>query len=143
MANKKSRKKLYIIGGVGLVIAVLAAVNLTRSSEKSTKVKTAKAKSGKIVSLVNATGKVQPRTEVKISANVSGEIVAMPVVEGQRVSKGDLLLQIDARTYEASLRSSEAGYEAAKANLSFEEASAREAELNYTRMKTLFEKNLA
>lgn len=143
MANKKSRKKLYIIGGIVLVIAILAVVNLTRSSEKSTKVKTAKAKQGKIVSLVNATGKVQPRTEVKISANVSGEIVAMPVVEGQRVSKGDLLVQIDARTYEASLRSSEAGYEAAKANLSFEEASAREAELNYTRMKTLFEKNLA
>jgi HlyD family secretion protein len=143
VANKKSRKKLYIIGGIVLVVAILAVVNLTRSSEKSTKVKTAKAKSGKIVSLVNATGKVQPRTEVKISANVSGEIVAMPVIEGQRVSKGDLLVQIDARTYEAQMRSSEAGYEAAKANLSYEQASALEAEQTYTRVKTLFEKGLA
>lgn len=143
MANKKSRKKLYIIGGIVLVVAILAVVNLTRSSEKSTKVKTAKAKSGKIVSLVSATGKVQPRTEVKISANVSGEIVAMPVVEGQRVAKGDLLVQIDARTYEAQMRSSEAGYEAAKANLAYEQASALEAEQTYTRVKTLFEKGLA
>lgn len=143
MANNKSRKKLYIIGGIVVLAAILAIVNLTRSSEKTTKVKIATAKQGKIVSLVNATGRVKPRTEVKISANVSGEIVAMPVVEGQRVSKGDLLVQIDARTYEAQLRSSEAGYEAAKANLAFEEASAREAEVNYTRARALLEKNLA
>lgn len=141
--NKKSRKKLYIIGGIVLVAAILVVVNLTRSSEKAEKVKTAKAKQGKIVSLVNATGKVQPRTEVKISANVSGEIVSMPVIEGQRVTKGDLLIQIDARTYEAQLRSSEAGYEAAKANLAYEQASAREAELTYNRIKALFDKNLA
>ena len=141
--NKKSRKKLYIIGGIVLVAAILVVANLTRSSEKAEKVKTAKAKLGRIVSLVNATGKVQPRTEVKISANVSGEIVSMPVVEGQRVTKGDLLIQIDARTYEAQLRSSEAGYEAAKANLAYEQASAREAELTYNRIKALFDKNLA
>lgn len=141
--NKKSRTKYYIIGGIVLVVAILAVANFTRSSEKTLKVKTAKAKQGRIVSLVNATGKVQPRTEVKISANVSGEIVNMPVIEGQRVSKGDLLIQIDARTYEAQLRSSEAGYEAAKANLAFEQASAREAELTYNRVKTLFDKNLA
>ncbi len=141
--NKKSRKKLYIIGGIVLVAAILVVANLTRSSEKAEKVKTAKAKQGRIVSLVNATGKVQPRTEVKISANVSGEIVSMPVIEGQRVAKGDLLIQIDARTYEAQLRSSEAGYEAAKANLAYEQASAREAELTYNRIKALFDKNLA
>ncbi len=143
VASKKSRKKLYIIGGVLLVVAVLVVVNLTRSSEKTIKVKTGRAKQGRIVSLVNATGKVQPRTEVKISANVSGEIVAMPVIEGQQVAKGDLLLHIDARTYEAQMRSSEAGYEAAKANLAYEEASAREAEQTYARVKALFEKNLA
>lgn len=143
MAAKKSRKKLFIILGAVAVVALLVIVNLTRSSEKTITVKTAKAKRGKIVSLVNATGKVKPRTEVKISANVSGEIVNMPVVEGQRVSKGDLLVQIDARTYEAQLRSSDAGYEAAKANLAYEEASAREAEQTYSRVKALFEKNLA
>lgn len=143
MAVKKSRKKLYIIGGIVLVAALLIVANLTRSSEATTKVKTAKAKSGRIISLVNATGKVQPRTEVKISANVSGEIVAMPVVEGQRVSKGDLLVQIDARTYEAQMRSSEAGYEAAKANLAYEQASALEAEQTYNRVKSLFDKGLA
>lgn len=143
MAVKKSRKKLYIIGAAVLVVAILVVANLTRSSEKVIKVKTAKAKSGRIVSLVNATGKVQPRTEVKISANVSGEIVAMNVIEGQRVSKGDLLVQIDARTYEAQMRSSEAGYEAAKANLAYERASALEAEQTYNRVKSLFDKGLA
>lgn len=142
MANKKSRRKFYIIGAAVLVVVILVVANLTRSSEKTQKVTTAKAKQGRIVSLVNATGKVQPRTEVKISANVSGVVVSMPVVEGQRVSKGDLLIQIDPRTYEALLRSSEAGYEAAKANVAVEAASAREAELTYNRVKALAEKKL-
>ncbi len=143
MAIKKGRKKYFIIGGIAVAVILLIVANFTRSSEKSFKVKTAKAQKGRIVSLVNATGKVQPRTEVKISANVSGEIVHMPVVEGQRVAKGDLLAQIDARTYEAQLRSAAAGYEAAKANLAYDEASAREAELTYNRVKALFEKGLA
>lgn len=143
MNKKRSRKKWYIIGAAVLVLAALVVVNLTRSSEKTTKVKTAKAKQGKLVSLVSATGKVKPRVEVKISANVSGEIVNMPVVEGQHVNKGDLLVQIDSRQYDARMRQTEAGYDAAEANARLQESSAKQAELTYNRSKSLHEKNLA
>ncbi len=143
MNKKRSRKKWYIIGAAALVLATLVVVNLTRSSEKTTKVKTAKAKQGKLVSLVSATGKVKPRVEVKISANVSGEIMNMPVVEGQRVNKGDLLVQIDSRQYDARVRQAEAGFEAAQANARLQESSAKQAELTYNRTRSLSEKNLA
>lgn len=140
--TKKGKKKLFIIGGAVLVIAVLVIVNLTRSSGKTTKVTTAKVKQGKLVSLVTASGKVKPRTEVKISANVSGEIVGLPVVEGQRVKKGDLLVQVEPKQYEAQLRQSRAGYDAALASQKLDASSAQEAKLVYDRQKALFEKKL-
>jgi len=140
--TKKGKKKLFIIGGAAIVIAALVIVNLTRSSGKTTKVTTAKVKQGKLVSLVTASGKVKPKTEVKISANVSGEIVGLPVVEGQRVSKGDLLVQIEPKQYEAQLRQSQAGYDAAVASMKLEESGAREAQLVYERQKAMFDKKL-
>lgn len=145
MANNKTKgkKKKFIIGGVALTIVVLLVVlNLMRSSEKTTLVETAKVKQGRLISEVTASGKVQPRVEVKISANISGEIVAMPVIEGQAVSKGDLLVQIDSKNYDAALRQTKAGYDAAVANLKLDEARAREAEMVYERQKALFDKDL-
>ncbi|GAB4316013.1 MAG: efflux RND transporter periplasmic adaptor subunit [Candidatus Zixiibacteriota bacterium] len=142
MANSKKRKKILIFGGIGLLVVILIAANFLTSSEKKVKVNTAKVKKGKLVSLVNATGKVQPRTEVKISANVSGEIVNLPVKEGQRVQRGDLLVQLDPKQYEAQVRQSEAAYEAALATMRLEEASANEAKLVYERQKQLYEKDL-
>ncbi|MBI3872869.1 MAG: efflux RND transporter periplasmic adaptor subunit [candidate division Zixibacteria bacterium] len=139
---RKNRKKLFIIGGVVLVAIILVVVNFTRSTEKTTKIKTAKAKQGKLVSLVTASGKVKPHTQVKISANVSGEIVNLPVVEGQRVEKGDLLVQIQPKQYEAQVHQAEAGYDAAQANMKLEEANAKQAALIHERQKSMFEKNL-
>ncbi|HUU47039.1 MAG TPA: efflux RND transporter periplasmic adaptor subunit [Acidobacteriota bacterium] len=138
----KKKKKTLIIGGGILVILILVVVNLTSSREATTKVAVGKVKEGKLTSQVSASGKVQPRTEVKISANVSGEIVDIPVVEGQAVSKGDLLVQIDPKNYDAVLRQAQAGYDAGVANLRLEEAQVSEAEPSFERQKALFEKNL-
>src|SRR5690606_41499320 len=48
-----------------------------------------------IIETVAATGKIQPETEIKISSEVSGEIIALPIIEGQQVKKGDLLVKIN------------------------------------------------
>lgn len=138
----KKKKKFLIIGGIVVVVLILVIGNLTRSTDKKVKVSSGKVKEGKLVSIVNASGKVQPKTEVKISANVSGEIINIPVVEGQYVSKGDLLVQLDPKQYDAQLRQSQAGYEAAAANQSVEEASTEEAKLVYDRQKALFDRAL-
>ncbi|MCH8993206.1 MAG: efflux RND transporter periplasmic adaptor subunit, partial [Acidobacteria bacterium] len=71
-----------------------------------------------------------------------GEIVNIPVIEGQAVSKGDLLVQIDSKNYDAALRQTRAGYDAGVANLKLEEARANEAELVYERQRALFKKDL-
>jgi HlyD family secretion protein len=138
----KKKKKFLIIGGIVVVVLILIVGNMTRSTDKTVAVNSGKVKQGKLISLVTASGKVQAKTEVKISANVSGEIINIPVVEGQRVSKGDLLVQLDPNQYEAQVRQSQAGYDAATASMKLEEASAEEARLVYDRQKALFDKNL-
>ena len=51
--------------------------------------------------MVTATGKIQPEVLVKITPEVSGEIVALPVKEGQKVKKGELLMKIKPDFYVA------------------------------------------
>ena len=68
-----------------------------------------------IIQLVSATGKIQPETEVKISPEVAGEIIALPVVDGQVVKKGDLLIRILPDTYRAQVAQQEAAVNASRA----------------------------
>lgn len=53
------------------------------------------AKTAELLSQVNATGEIRAHDMVDIQAEVSGVIVDLPIVEGQQVERGDLLLKID------------------------------------------------
>lgn len=95
-----------------------------------------------IVETVSATGKIQPELEVKLSSEVSGEIIELPVVEGQLVEKGDLLVRINPDIYQSSLQRARAGLQNVRANYAQAEANLREAKANYDRNKTLFDKGV-
>jgi multidrug resistance efflux pump len=59
----------------------------------------------------------QVRAEViQITPRVSGPIVALPIEDNQPVKTGDLLFQIDPRTFEASLAQARAQYDTARDN---------------------------
>lgn len=95
-----------------------------------------------IVETVSATGKIQPEVEVKLSSEVSGEIIELPIVEGQQVKKGDLLVRVNPDIYQSSLNRSQASLLNVKAGLEQAEASLKEAKANYDRNKSLFEKGV-
>jgi HlyD family secretion protein len=141
-----SKKKVYIIIGiiVALIIVLIALskAGVLGDNDKSIEVETAKANEITIVETVSATGKIQPEIEVKISSEVSGEIIALPVKEGQVVKKGDLLVKINPDLYTSGLNRSVSNYSGTKAGLSQADASFKEAQANYNRNKTLFEKGI-
>ncbi len=59
----------------------------------------------------------QIRAEViQITPRVSGPIVNLPIVDNQFVSKGDVLFEIDPRTYRVSLAQAQAQFQKAKDN---------------------------
>lgn len=95
-----------------------------------------------IVETVAATGKIQPEVEVALSSEVSGEIIELPVVEGQQVEKGDLLVKINPDLIQSALNQSQAGLQNVRAQLAQAEAGLQNAKLNYERNKTLFDKGV-
>lgn len=95
-----------------------------------------------IVETVAATGKIQPETEIKISFEVSGEIIELPIIEGQQVKKGDLLAKINPDLYQSGLQRSQAALQNIRAVHNQTQATLKEAELNYNRSQTLFDKGV-
>jgi multidrug efflux system membrane fusion protein len=63
----------------------------------------ATAQKGNIGVYLNNIGTVTPEYTVSITSQVNGVIVAVQYTEGQRVSKGDSLVEIDSRQYRATL----------------------------------------
>jgi HlyD family secretion protein len=139
-------KKFKIFLGIAVVVIVLlivlAKAGVFGDRDDSIEVETAKVKEMTIVETVSATGKIQPEVEVKISSEVSGEIIALPIKEGQVVKKGDLLVKINPDLYTSGLDRSVSNYSGTKAGLSQADASFKEAQANYNRNKTLFEKGI-
>lgn len=147
MANgkqKKSKKKLFIFGGLGLlVVALILFALLGGSKEEIIQVQTEKVEKRDITQKVTTTGKIEPEFKVVITPEVTGEIVALPVKEGDKVKKGDLLIKINAKQYLADKESAEATLLSSKSTLAMRKAELDRVTLEYERVKGLHAKKLA
>lgn len=145
MANgKKSKKKLFIFGGLGLLLlVVLLLVIFSGSKEEIVVVQTEKVEKRNITQVVSATGKINPVYQVKISAEATGEVIDLPVKEGDIVRKGQLLLRIKPDNYEAQKNSAEARLAQSKSSMSATKAQLDKVESDYKRVQELAQKKLA
>lgn len=141
-----SKKTIYItLGIVVTIIGVLLGLSKAGyigNQNKGIEIEIATANTMTIIETVSATGKIQPETEIKISSMVSGEIIALPVIEGQVVRKGDLLIKINPDLYTSGLNRTVSNLSGTKAGLTQAEAQFSEAKTSYDRNKTLFEKGI-
>lgn len=144
MANSKSgkRKKLIIFALILLLLAGLTLAAVFKRREPVISVQTEKVARRNLTEIVVANGKIEPVLQVKISPEVSGEIIALPVKEGQKVKKGDLLVKIRPDTYEANVKSAEASFMSSVASKTLSEANMRKAELEYKRNEEMFRSRL-
>ncbi len=71
-------------------------------------VKTTKAVAKPMPVLIEAVGTVEPEHSVQVRAQVSGVLQSVLFKEGDKVKAGQLLFQIDPRTYDASYRQAQA-----------------------------------
>lgn len=65
--------------------------------------RTAKVTAGEIVSVVNSTGEVKPVLSISIGSFVSGPIQSLHVDHNDKVTKGQLMAEIDPRIFEAAV----------------------------------------
>jgi HlyD family secretion protein len=141
-----NKKTLFIILGVIIALIVLLIIGKKAgwfgSSANVKEVEITKIELIDITETVSATGKIQPEVEVKLSSEVSGEIIELPVVEGQSVEKGDLLVRINPDIYTSSVQRARASYQNSKANYAQTQANLKQAEADYNRNKSLYEKGV-
>jgi len=132
------KKKILIGGIIVVVLAVIVILNVAKAKGGGGSkhvIQTAKVKSGEIVSKISAPGKVKTVTEVKVSANLMGKVIRLPVKEGDKVKKGQVLVVLDATQYQAQVAQARAALEQAKASLS-------QSETLVQRKKELYDKGL-
>ena len=150
MAIKKSKKKIWIISAIVLIVVlVIVAVLFKSKGNEGTRITAEKVAKRTIVQTVSANGKIQPEKDIKISPYISGEVVDLLVKEGDEVKTGDLLAKIDPEIYisaydqsVASLNTQKANLANAKARLSQMKAQYENARLNYDRQKKLLDENV-
>ncbi len=140
--RRTRRKKQIIYGSIALVALWIVGSIIWSKREKPIPVTTEAAIRKTIVQTVSATGKIQPEVEVKISPEVAGEIIELPVEDGLRVKKGDLLVKIKPDSYKALLEQQEAAISAAKATNLQQKATMMKTDHDLKRAEDLFNKKL-
>lgn len=121
-----------------VVVGVLAAFRLTRKVDPE--YFTAKVEKGDIRQVIEATGTINPVTSVQVGSQVSGMISKLYVDFNSKVTKGEVIAEIDPKLFEgavlqaqADLQTAQAMLTAAKANLAKDQATLQQNKIDYSR----------
>src|SRR6202045_2290610 len=107
-------KKIAIGAGVAILLAIIVAFTVHQSSKNVTTVQTGKVQKQNLASVVSASGEIKPKTYVNIGANAFGKIIKLHVKEGDRVTKGQLLAQLENVQSSADVNATRASVQAAE-----------------------------
>ncbi|HKI68509.1 MAG TPA: efflux RND transporter periplasmic adaptor subunit, partial [Verrucomicrobiae bacterium] len=124
--NGKSRRgKWFVIIVVLLVLAGGAFWYFKGRDQQQLNYTTEKVEPGDLTQMVTATGTLNPVTNVLVGCQVSGRISKLYVDFNSMVTNGQLIAQIDPRTYEAQVAQAAADLASAKANLELQQVETR------------------
>lgn len=96
---------------------------------------------GDVVEVINSTGAIEPVQSVHVGAFVSGPIVGLHADFNEEVEEGDLLAEIDPRTYRANVARDQAVLAARRAELERGDARLQHSRRDEDRAMTLKERN--
>jgi len=142
MAKSKKRRKVLVFSIIAVVLIGLTVLVILKRREVVITIQAEKIARRNLTELVMANGRIQPVLQVKISAEVSGEIIDLPVKEGQKVNKGDLLVKIKPDFYIAALNQTTASFKSSEASRTMAEANLRKAEAEFKRSEDLIRNKL-
>lgn len=135
-------KKWLVGAAVVVVLGLIVWLSLKDSKPRGIEVELGAAEPKTLSSKVKATGEITPEKKVEISAKVVGEIIHLPVVEGQEVRAGELLLEIERDLYESARDQARAALEQAKVTRHRFEVQLADAERNLHRVRQLRQQEL-
>jgi HlyD family secretion protein len=118
-------KKIAIGAGAVVVLAAIVGFTVYQSHKNVVTVQSGKAQKMDLTAVVSASGEIKPKTYVNIGANAFGKIIKLYVKEGDRVKRGQMLVQLENVQSAADMEAMQASLEAARTD-----AVAAEAALN-------------
>jgi HlyD family secretion protein len=139
----KKRRKLWIAIIIAVVIlAIIAFCMIKNMNAGIPEFRTEEVVKGDITEVVSGPGEVDPRVSVDISANIMGRVSKIYVEEGQSVSEGDILLELEQTEYAAGRDQAWAAYRSAQNNLELSEIRWSAAKDAFERKKELYDQGL-
>jgi len=143
------KKKIFIGAGIVLLLGAIAYANVKFKRTDGIEVTTEGVQKRHLEAIVSASGKIQPKRDVNISADTMGRVTDLAVEEGDRVTKGQFLLQIDPRNLRSAVQRTEASLAAASSQveqlrvaIESSKVALKQAEDNYTRQQNLWKGGL-
>ena len=134
------RMKLgLIVAAVVLVIGGVVAWRIRQKKNAGAEVRLEQVARRDLVSAVTASGKIEAKTSVDISADITGRIIDIAVREGDQVSRGQFLLQIDPAQYQAAVARAQGVVASTQATLAQTQATRDQAQRAWNRAKQLTE----
>ena len=113
-----SRNKKVLIGvGVIVLLGAVIYANIKFKRQTGVAVNVEAIQKRDLQAIVSASGKIQPQRLVNISADTMGRVTDLAVEEGQRVKKGDFLLQIDPRNLTTAYNQTQASLAASRSTI--------------------------
>lgn len=138
----RARRRKRLIGAAAAVsVIVLAVLALSWLRKRGSKVEyvTSDVVRGNLTVSISATGNLAPINQVDVGSEVSGLVVAVHVDDNDKVTKGQLLAQLDLSKLNDEVAKSKANLTSAEAKLSQTQATVAEARANLARLREVLE----
>ena len=135
------RVKWSVAGGVVLVVVLIGGLTAMKGKNKAVEVRTEQVQKRDLIASVTASGQVRPQTKVDLSSDITGKIVKLAVKEGQMVTQGQFLLQIDPQQQEAAVQRFEAALASSRAQMAQAQANLIQAQKSYERTASIKKAN--
>lgn len=149
--KKKGKKTLYMALGAVVLLGCgggwLFHARAEKASAKSAEVRTSIVRRGNLSSELTSSGTIEPKDTYSITSLVEGEVITADFEEGDQVTEGQVLYQIDVSSMESEVKSATNSLERAissyeKAVEDFEEAKSDYSGNTYKATRTGFIKTL-
>lgn len=134
----KNKKKIWIVAGGAVALALIVFFSIKATRKEQVVVQSAKVERREVLKAeVSASGEIRAKEFVDLQSEIAGVITDLPVREGDKVQKGDVLLRIDPIQTAADTAATRAQFEAASSEARSQEFQILNAEANLARDESL------
>lgn len=140
------KRKLVTAAGGGLLVLFLLTKLLGGGKDMAVPVTASPLEKGEITDVLSVSGPVQGTDSVEVVSNLHAEILELPVKEGDRVKKGQLLATLDDKNAKKEVDIAQNAYDLAVSNYNDKQLEAEngyaKAKQDYETAKANYDRNL-